>query len=172
MLRAAQRVQVLKARVASRIPQVEQGRLILTEAISSLRVQVENCVEAGDGRVDRGAFQDALTRLGVNVQNQKGNTEVRELRRLEKTVGTLQRGRIDAEAKLAGVEKELAAVKEGYDAAILAAESRPINPGPPGLTLSGLAGFACASHERRLRSPVRGEPSAVFACAERGAVAR
>ena len=118
LIQLAQKVQVLRAQVAQRIPQVEQGRMILVDAAQALREQVESTVAAGDGRVDRSKFQDALERLATNTFNQPKNPEVRELRKLERCVSDLQQGRIAAEMAMAGVEKELNAVRSGYEDAM------------------------------------------------------
>lgn len=115
LLKLARRVTLLKTRVEQRIPQVERGRFILTEAVNAMREQVEATLEAGDGRVDRGAFQNALSRLIENTKDQPASTEARSLRKLERVVDTLQRGRIEAEAKLTGATRELAAFQTAHE---------------------------------------------------------
>ena len=118
LIQLAQRVQVLRAQVAQRIPQIERGRNILTNAVQALRTQVEETIQAGDGRANRSKFQDALEKLTLNANNQPGNHEVRELRKLERVVNKLQQGRIKSDMALIGVEKELNAVRTGYEGAM------------------------------------------------------
>ena len=118
LIQLAQRVQIMRSQVEQRIPQVEQGRMILVDAAKALREQVENTINAGDGRVDRSQFQNALERLASNTFDQPKNPEVRELRKLERCVGDLQQGRIAAEMALVGVNKELNAVRSGYEGAM------------------------------------------------------
>jgi hypothetical protein len=118
LIQLSQRVQVLRAQVAQKIPQIEEGRNILTDAVKALRLQVEETIKAGDGRVNNSNFQDALKRLAANTSDQPRNPEVRELRKLESAVSDLQQGRIKSDMKVEGIEKELFAVRTGYEEAM------------------------------------------------------
>ena len=107
LIQLSRQVQIYRSQVAQRIPQIEHGRTILIDAVLALRESVESTVAAGDGRVDRSKFQNALSRLAANTFDQPRNPEVRELRKLELAVSNLQQGRIQSDTKLIGVEKEL-----------------------------------------------------------------
>ena len=123
LLKLAHRVNILKTRVAQRIPKIEQGRKIMTDCIQTLRLQVEATIEAGDGRADRSKFQDALTRLINNTRNMPKNTEAKTMRMLEKAVDTLKRGRIEAEDKLVSANRELVAFKLAHEETMLRVQS-------------------------------------------------